>query len=69
MPCVLRQMCELEGKERNLNLANNSTRGKTDKSGDRPFKAASFLFFFLFFLLLLKYSFLKASSTTVMVLM
>lgn len=49
MPCVLRQMCELEGKERNLNLANNSTRGKTDKSGDRPFKAASFLFFFLFF--------------------
>lgn len=62
-------MCELEGKERNLNLANNSTRGKTDKSGDRPFKAASFLFFFSFFLLLLKYSFLKASSTTVMVLM
>lgn len=32
----------LSWRERNLNLANNSTRGKKDQSGDKLFKAASF---------------------------
>lgn len=46
---MLEQVSELEEKERNLNLANHSTRGKKDKSGNRLFNAASFLFLFSFF--------------------
>lgn len=67
--CMLRQVSELGGKKRNLNMEKNSTKGQKDKSEEQTFHSCSFFVFFLLLLLLLKYSFLKANSTTVMALM